>query len=57
MDDKIFCGFSSESFTLNEIEELEKISLPAAAVTEDTNVFGSEFRKGFGFWSLIMATQ
>ena len=37
--------------------ELEKNSLPAAAFKEDTNMFSTEFRKGFGLWSLIMAIQ
>ena len=49
--------FFSESFTLNEVWELEKISLPTAAFKEDTNMFSSEFRETFGLWSLIMATQ
>ena len=41
-----------------EIWELEKISLPtAAAFKEDTNMFSTEFREGFGLWSLIMAIQ
>ena len=38
-----------ESFTLNEIWELEKNSLPTAAFKEDTNKFSTEFREGFGF--------
>ena len=37
--------------------ELEKISLPTAAFKEDTNKFSTEFREGFGLWSLIMAIQ
>ena len=41
-------GFLSEGFTLNETEELEKSSLPTAAFKEDTNMFSSEFREGFG---------
>ena len=49
--------FFIESFTLNEIWELEKISLPTAAFKEDTNKFSTEFREGFGLWSLIMAVQ
>ena len=51
MDDKSFYAsfvFLNESFTLNEIEELEKISLSTAAFKEDTNMFSSEFREGFG---------
>ena len=51
MDDKSFhasFGFLNGSFTLNEIEELEKISLSKAAFKEDTNVFRSEFQEGFG---------
>ena len=51
MDDNIFkqvLVFLNESFTLNEREELEKISLPIAAFKEDTNMFSSEFREGFG---------
>ena len=46
-----------ESFTLNEIWELEKNSLPIAAFKEDTSICGTEFREGFGLWSLIMAVQ
>ena len=37
--------------------ELEKISLLTAAFKEDTNKFSTEFREGFGLWSLIMAIQ
>ena len=37
--------------------ELEKISLPTAAFKEDTDMFSTEFREGFGLWSLIMAIQ
>ena len=36
---------------------MEKISLPTAAFKEDTNMFSTEFREGFGLWSLIMAVQ
>ena len=60
MDDKNFYanfGLLNESFTLNKVEELEKISLPTAAFKEDTNMFSSELREGFSFWSLIMAIQ
>ena len=49
--------FFVESFTLNEIWELEKISLPTAAFKEDTNMFSTEFREGFDLWSLTMAIQ
>ena len=42
---------------LNEIKELDKISLPTAAFKGDTNMFSSEFREGFVLWSLIMAIQ
>ena len=52
MDDKSFYasfGFLNESFTLNEIDELEKISLPTAAFKENTIMFSSEFRESFGF--------
>ena len=51
MDDKNFYvsfRFSSESFTSNKIAELENISLPTAAVKEDTNMFSSDIREGFG---------
>ena len=51
MDDEIFHAsftFFIESFTLNEIWELEKISLPTAAFKEDTDIFSTEFREGFG---------
>ena len=42
--------FWSESFTLNEIYTgIRKICLPTAAVKEDTNMFSSESREGFGF--------
>ena len=44
MDDKNFHAsftFFIESFTLNEIWELEKISLSAAAFKEDTNMFST----------------
>ena len=38
-----------------------KVSLPTAAFKEDTGmfspVFSTEFREGFGLWSLIMAIQ
>ena len=34
-----------------------KNSLKIAAFKEDTNIFSTEFREGFGLWSLIMATQ
>ena len=37
--------------------ELEKISLPIAAFKENTNMFSTEFREGFGLWYLIMAIQ
>ena len=37
--------------------ETGQISLPTAAFKEDTNMFSTEFREGFGLWSLIMATQ
>ena len=37
--------------------ELEKISLPTAAFKKDTNMFSTEFREGFGLWSLIMVIQ
>ena len=47
--------FFIESFTLNEIWELEKISLPTAAFKEDTGMFSTEFTEGFGLWSLIMS--
>ena len=60
MDNKNFCasfGFLSESFTLNEIEELEKNSLPTAAFKDDTDMFSHEFREGCGLLSLIMALQ
>ena len=40
--------FFNESFTLDEIKELENISVPTAAVKEDTNMLSSEFREGFG---------
>ena len=49
MDDKSFYAsfaFLNESFTLNEIEELERISLPTATTKEDTTVLSSEFREG-----------
>ena len=46
-----------ESFILNEISELEKISLPTAAFKKDTDMFSTEFKEGFGLWSLIMAIQ
>ena len=49
--------FFIESFALNEIWELEKISLPTAAFKEDTNMFSTEFREGFGLLYLIMAIQ
>ena len=51
MDDKNFYvsfGFLNESFTSNEMDELETISLLTAAVKEDTNMLSSEFRKVFG---------
>ena len=35
--------FFIESFTLNEIWQLEKISLPTATFKEDTNKFSTEF--------------
>ena len=60
MDDKNFYSsftFLNENFTLNEIEELKKVSLPTVAVKEDTNMFSSEFRESFGLWSLRMAIQ
>ena len=61
MDDKNFYtgfSFSNESFTLNEIEELENISLPITAFKEDKNMFIPEFREGFGLlWSLIISVQ
>ena len=60
MNDKNFYAdftFFDESFTLNEIEELEKTFLPIAALKEDTNMFSAEFREGFNLWSLIMAIQ
>ena len=50
-------AFFVESFTLNEIWELEKISLPTAAFKEDTNMFSTEFRECFGLWCLTMAIQ
>ena len=34
-----------------------KISLPTAAFKEDTDVFSTEFREGFGLWSWIIAIQ
>ena len=34
-----------------------KISLPTAAFKQDTNMFSTEFREGFGLLYLIMATQ
>ena len=37
--------FFIESFTLNEIWELEKISLPTAAFKEDTITLSTEFRE------------
>ena len=40
--------FLNESLTLNRIEELEKISLPTAALQEDTNILSFEFGEGFG---------
>ena len=49
--------FFIESFTLNEIWELEKVSLPTAALKGDTNMFSTEFRESFGLWFLIMAIQ
>ena len=49
--------FFNESFILNEIEELEKISLPIAAFEEDTDMFSAEFRECFDLWFLIMAIQ
>ena len=60
MDDKnpyASFGSLSESFTLDEIEELEKVSLPIATFSEDTNMFSFEIREGFALWSLIMAIQ
>ena len=42
--------FLSESFTLDNIKELEKISFLTAAFKEDTNMFSSELREGFGLW-------
>ena len=39
---------SIESFTLNEIWELEKNFLPTPAFKEDTDMFSTEFREGFG---------
>ena len=42
--------FFVESFTLNEIWELEENSLPTAAFREDINMFSTEFREGFGLW-------
>ena len=33
------------------------VTLPTAAVKEDTNIFSSQLRKGFGLWSLTMAIQ
>ena len=60
MDEKDFCAsfrFLNESFTLNETEDLEKISLLIATFKEDTNMFSSRFREGFDLWSLIMAIQ
>ena len=39
-------GFLNESLALNEIEELEGISLPTAAIKEDTGALSSEFREG-----------
>ena len=38
-----------ESFTLNEIRELEKNSFRTAAFKDDTNMFSTEFSEGFGF--------
>ena len=49
--------FCNESLISTEIEGLEKISPPTAAFKEDTNMFSTEFREGFGFWYLIMAIQ
>ena len=60
MDDRSFYvsfGFLNESFTLNEIGELEKTSLPTAAVKEETTIFSSALNKGFGLWSLTMANN
>ena len=60
MGDKNFYAsfFFNESFTLNEVKELEKfggiakkISLPTAALKEDTNMSCSEFGGGFDLWS------
>ena len=43
-------GFLNESVTLNEIEELEKDSLPTAAFKENTdNMFSSELEKTLVF--------
>ena len=56
MDEKNFYasfGFLNESFTVNDVEESEKISLPNVAFKEDTNMFSSEFREGFGLWSWL----
>ena len=33
-------------------KELEKIPLTTAAFKEDTGMFSTEFKKGFGLWSL-----
>ena len=51
-----FLLFFVESFTLNETWELEENSLPTAAFREK-NMFSTEFREGFGLWSLVMAVQ
>ena len=53
MDDKNSYAnfvFLSESFTLDNIKELEKISFLTAALKEDTHMFSSELREGFGLW-------
>ena len=56
MDDKNFYanfGLLNESFTLDEVEELEKKNpFPTMSVKEDTKLFNSEFREGF-FRSLV----
>ena len=54
-DDKNFHA-SFTSFIKWDIG-MEKISLPTAAFKEDTHMFSTEFREGFGLSSLMMAIQ
>ena len=60
MDDKSFYasfGFLNESFTLNEIGELERISLLTATTKEDTSVLSSEFREGLGLKGILTTSR